>query len=160
MGACQTEQAQTDSSKTPIRLNFSARWATSSPGESERSSQSESRRAVRRFAAVSSQFRCAPPTGSGTTPSMTPRLFSSGAVTRDRKSTRLNSSHLVISYAVFCLKKKINKTPPCFRAVDQTATQKFTATLTCVHSAQRLRFVHPSHVLVHDDVEHTLLSMV
>src|SRR5256885_12708577 len=32
----------------------------------------------------------------------------------DRKSTRLNSSHLVISYAVFCLKKKTN--PAC--AVD------------------------------------------
>src|SRR5256885_12498125 len=29
---------------------------------------------------------------------------------RDRKSTRLNSSHLVISYAVFCLKKKKNMT--------------------------------------------------
>src|SRR5688500_19388101 len=29
---------------------------------------------------------------------------------RDRKSTRLNSSHLVISYAVFCLKKKKTKT--------------------------------------------------
>src|SRR5688500_19127816 len=28
----------------------------------------------------------------------------------DRKSTRLNSSHLVISYAVFCLKKKIKTT--------------------------------------------------
>src|SRR5256885_3993657 len=28
--------------------------------------------------------------------------------TTDRKSTRLNSSHLVISYAVFCLKKKKN----------------------------------------------------
>src|SRR5699024_12015405 len=27
----------------------------------------------------------------------------------DRKSTRLNSSHVSISYAVFCLKKKINK---------------------------------------------------
>src|ERR1039457_4868199 len=27
----------------------------------------------------------------------------------DRKSTRLNSSHLVISYAVFCLKKKIER---------------------------------------------------
>src|SRR5438034_1849970 len=27
----------------------------------------------------------------------------------DRKSTRLNSSHTVISYAVFCLKKKKNK---------------------------------------------------
>src|SRR5256885_10152442 len=31
---------------------------------------------------------------------------------RDRKSTRLNSSHLVISYAVFCLKKKKKKTHP------------------------------------------------
>src|SRR5256885_12420189 len=29
----------------------------------------------------------------------------------DRKSTRLNSSHLVISYAVFCLKKKKKKHP-------------------------------------------------
>src|SRR5256885_6670212 len=29
---------------------------------------------------------------------------------RDRKSTRLNSSHLVISYAVFCLKKKKSRT--------------------------------------------------
>ena len=28
----------------------------------------------------------------------------------DRKSTRLNSSHPVISYAVFCLKKKMKKT--------------------------------------------------
>src|SRR2546426_3646715 len=34
---------------------------------------------------------------------------------KDRKSTRLNSSHLVISYAVFCLKKKNNQRhyPPC-----------------------------------------------
>src|SRR2546426_3982853 len=31
------------------------------------------------------------------------------AIARDRKSTRLNSSHLVISYAVFCLKKKKKK---------------------------------------------------
>src|SRR2546429_4014232 len=30
---------------------------------------------------------------------------------RDRKSTRLNSSHGYISYAVFCLKKKKNKSP-------------------------------------------------
>src|SRR5437879_9264181 len=30
-------------------------------------------------------------------------------MTRDRKSTRLNSSHRCISYAVFCLKKKKNK---------------------------------------------------
>src|SRR5256885_4950183 len=31
----------------------------------------------------------------------------------DRKSTRLNSSHLVISYAVFCLKKKKKATVVC-----------------------------------------------
>src|SRR5205807_10479167 len=42
-----------------------------------------------------------------------PRRFELGGATidrsgLDRKSTRLNSSHLVISYAVFCLKKKKN----------------------------------------------------
>src|SRR5688500_17868358 len=36
-----------------------------------------------------------------------PRRLTPAAI--DRKSTRLNSSHLVISYAVFCLKKKISK---------------------------------------------------
>src|SRR5256885_13920174 len=34
------------------------------------------------------------------------RRLASSLVSLDRKSTRLNSSHLVISYAVFCLKKK------------------------------------------------------
>src|SRR5688500_19531222 len=33
-------------------------------------------------------------------------LLGRGQQRQDRKSTRLNSSHLVISYAVFCLKKK------------------------------------------------------
>src|SRR6266850_2763647 len=33
-------------------------------------------------------------------------LWHGGLGVEDRKSTRLNSSHLVISYAVFCLKKK------------------------------------------------------
>src|SRR5256885_12931943 len=32
--------------------------------------------------------------------------YHDGSREQDRKSTRLNSSHLVISYAVFCLKKK------------------------------------------------------
>src|SRR2546426_6123538 len=35
------------------------------------------------------------------------RPVAARAPAQDRKSTRLNSSHLVISYAVFCLKKKI-----------------------------------------------------
>src|SRR2546426_1939796 len=41
----------------------------------------------------------------------------------DRKSTRLNSSHLVISYAVFCLKKK-KKIPEVCMASDQPAIDK------------------------------------
>src|SRR5438132_9970441 len=37
----------------------------------------------------------------------TSRAFSRRSKFQDRKSTRLNSSHTVISYAVFCLKKKM-----------------------------------------------------
>src|SRR5256885_6363481 len=42
------------------------------------------------------------------------KITGEGADREDRKSTRLNSSHLVISYAVFCLKKKkhITNSPP------------------------------------------------
>src|SRR5256885_8832926 len=36
---------------------------------------------------------------------------------QDRKSTRLNSSHLVISYAVFCLKKKTVSTESSSRLI-------------------------------------------
>src|SRR5256885_15204726 len=44
-----------------------------------------------------------------TGPGWRPVSWSAG----DRKSTRLNSSHLVISYAVFCLKKKKKKNSTC-----------------------------------------------
>src|SRR2546427_6325873 len=40
---------------------------------------------------------------------ITPARFSKPFVIEDRKSTRLNSSHSQISYAVFCLKKKKKK---------------------------------------------------
>src|SRR2546426_3732670 len=43
-----------------------------------------------------------------------------GIACEDRKSTRLNSSHLVISYAVFCLKKKTYATAP--HSVPPTGT--------------------------------------
>src|SRR5256885_8814940 len=48
---------------------------------------------------------------------------------QDRKSTRLNSSHLVISYAVFCLKKKIRARGPrqtgrALRDVQRVAPQR------------------------------------
>src|SRR5256885_4512898 len=45
------------------------------------------------------------------------------ALRRDRKSTRLNSSHLVISYAVFCLKK------------TKLSSFEFAAVRTCSHRA-------------------------
>src|SRR5438045_7271123 len=45
---------------------------------------------------------------------------------RDRKSTRLNSSHLGISYAVFCLKKKKKKkTRSTYKRLE-----------TCIHSEE------------------------
>src|SRR5947207_7877019 len=44
-----------------------------------------------------------PPETEGTTRDWRSEMFGGR---RDRKSTRLNSSHTVISYAVFCLKKK------------------------------------------------------
>src|SRR2546430_9810040 len=43
-----------------------------------------------------------------------------GAEAEDRKSTRLNSSHSQISYAVFCLKKKITKCMMVDAAKDAT----------------------------------------
>src|SRR5256885_8576523 len=48
-----------------------------------------------------------------------------GGDPQDRKSTRLNSSHLVISYAVFCLKKKkkrLDSTIACRRYRTATST--------------------------------------
>src|SRR5260221_7717075 len=48
-----------------------------------------------------------PARGSGRTPAHR----DDGRPSRDRKSTRLNSSHTVISYAVFCLKKKKKHRP-------------------------------------------------
>src|SRR3712207_7979389 len=42
----------------------------------------------------------------------------------DRKSTRLNSSHANISYAVFCLKKKNNKSTLSVTTVRRNATLK------------------------------------
>src|SRR2546430_11284360 len=50
--------------------------------------------------------RSAPPSAAETPPPVAPRRQEWFWVEQDRKSTRLNSSHSQISYAVFCLKKK------------------------------------------------------
>src|SRR5438034_11022321 len=52
---------------------------------------------------------CVPPTRSPRYVSQLPKKQKDATMEQDRKSTRLNSSHTVISYAVFCLKKKKKK---------------------------------------------------
>src|SRR5437762_8124068 len=47
---------------------------------------------------------------------------------RDRKSTRLNSSHRCISYAVFCLKKKKKKTTNSYSNKETAQTQRYMTT--------------------------------
>src|SRR5258708_14463418 len=62
-------------------------------------------------------FRRWPPRG--------PRRHDAETGTRDRKSTRLNSSHQIISYAVFCLKKKKkNKTNAIVKLIAATARRR------------------------------------
>src|SRR5256885_6815118 len=53
------------------------------------------------------------------------------AFTGDRKSTRLNSSHLVISYAVFCLKKKKQAVS------DDGSVRRHRAPVLLVHRVER-----------------------
>src|SRR2546426_1407794 len=70
-----------------------------------------SRRVVARVCSSSScrkarRFRSSMISSRARTNSEASRRLSASTAAADRKSTRLNSSHLVISYAVFCLKKK------------------------------------------------------
>src|SRR2546426_2560055 len=101
----------------PARASSYAPWWRGSrldrPSSRGRSRRFQARSSPDSPASVQAQWqRCAdvvthPPTDA--TVPRAPRLPSwpGGTVLRrDRKSTRLNSSHLVISYAVFCLKKK------------------------------------------------------
>src|SRR5262245_62473168 len=71
-------------------------------------------------------FRSTVAIGSGLLVAILGPLLLASAVpdsTVDRKSTRLNSSHLGISYAVFCLKKKNDTSKPlCRRKVSSEGT--------------------------------------
>src|SRR5207245_4051545 len=65
-----------------------------------------------------SNTRCGPsPHGSPSSTTRTSCSFCS-ATSRDRKSTRLNSSHGSISYAVFCLKKKTKQVKEYDRGIE------------------------------------------
>src|SRR5260221_1862993 len=96
----------------------------------------------------------------------TPGNFSSCSrmpIIRDRKSTRLNSSHTVISYAVFCLKKKkkhqhTTRTlhsltgdvslghPPSIDDLADKYTQRVTAPNACSGHASRHTRLHRHEV--------------
>src|SRR5256885_12643150 len=65
------------------------------------------------FRSPSTCSRLPPPSSFAISPAKAIAALTATAASKrnptDRKSTRLNSSHLVISYAVFCLKKKKKK---------------------------------------------------
>src|SRR5256885_3653589 len=82
-----------------------------------------------------------PPSISGCSPPPRPLVLAVAPAVPDRKSTRLNSSHLVISYAVFCLKKKKNAHLIVLQA--QTANKSIYFT-----PQQRHRAPQASHQLV------------
>src|SRR5256886_3795295 len=83
----------------------------------------------------------------------------------DRKSTRLNSSHSQISYAVFCLKKKNNKitratNPKTFTSIDMTPSVNL---FHCSHpDTLPVLIICASTVLMRraDSVECTLLRVI
>src|SRR6266496_3315937 len=88
-------------------------------GERRRSPQTTAAPSAARRLAIARPRPLEAPETIATSPSRRPhpRMPGSGvdidvqlAERRDRKSTRLNSSHVEISYAVFCLKKKKKKT--------------------------------------------------
>src|SRR5947208_4505842 len=64
--------------------------------------------------------------------------YGEGGVRRDRKSTRLNSSHQIISYAVFCLKKK----------KEQHLARRLPSTISSIvgHTLRVLRRLDQEHV--------------
>src|SRR2546426_7687361 len=74
-------------------------------------------RLVRRFCARTVDAR----RGSGNHRAAREAPPSARPILLDRKSTRLNSSHLVISYAVFCLKKKKKKTQDSYHNMPITS---------------------------------------
>src|SRR5256885_8643340 len=64
---------------------------------------------------------------------LVPLSSSSMTLVTDRKSTRLNSSHLVISYAVFCLKKKRNQMAYRAASID-TSTLRDSSYITATNN--------------------------
>src|SRR5256886_4563218 len=67
---------------------------------------------------------------------------------RDRKSTRLNSSHSQISYAVFCLKKKKHTLEPLSRYLF-TALAMTIRLVPSIQSSLNVSQPHPTTLITH-----------
>src|SRR5256885_7952406 len=80
----------------------------------------------------------------------------------DRKSTRLNSSHLVISYAVFCLKKKIHSSRPV-QSLHRTSLHLYTLHLHLDHGLlsyrERNDRAPPCHLTLFHHITCTLVRL-
>src|SRR5438132_4390244 len=85
----------------------------------------------------SSDLRSSGGRRSAATPSAGSAITSRAGSTRDRKSTRLNSSHTVISYAVFCLKKKTDGVAQCSKCHKRICSDS-------AQSAARVMLCHTS----------------
>src|SRR2546430_8741949 len=79
-------------------------------------------------------------------PDFGPELRAHGVHGVDRKSTRLNSSHSQISYAVFCLKKKKNTEPP-MRRPPQCPRPQLALVLAPSHRDDQALLRRPRRVL-------------
>src|ERR1039457_3677215 len=94
------------------------------------------------------------------------RVLSSGNDYRDRKSTRLNSSHLVISYAVFCLETNQTASRPLPNVEGRTpgfasqgasgAQDPTTTSITITRSAHRTKPNAPLFLLIRRPPRSTL----
>src|SRR5690606_41525625 len=104
-GRCSPPTQRSSSSPTTPRPRPSTLFPYTTLFRSEAGAEPPARRGVRKGRQVAT---IPPPRGS---PARVPAVFfrhseSRDELRQDRKSTRLNSSHVKISYAVFCLKKK------------------------------------------------------
>src|SRR5258708_23817228 len=84
----------------PYTTLFRSGHRDRSVGTCDRSNSGQGGLLLRSAQSVAAHARCVPYAAGGGMPA------DRGGAGRDRKSTRLNSSHQIISYAVFCLKKK------------------------------------------------------
>src|SRR2546422_2591301 len=81
------------------------------------------------------------------------------ACTTDRKSTRLNSSHGYISYAVFCLKKKKKDVQMDAAACRALNAQSAVLKICCADGNRYVKGAHDNH-LYNRDCTQTMVTFV